>query len=103
MDEELPRGKLSEHTVNGPLRKVDANVELCDELWDVEYDYLTLPQFTEIVTSTSGILERRIAVARAMNPTLNNEFVDFDDIDPGLGMELATYLDKKLAEPPGKN
>lgn len=101
-EEELPRGELSKYTVSEGLRVSRQSVELAGALWDVEFDYLTLSQYTSTVSVVQPS-ERTLAVAKLMNPTLNGEVVDWDNIAPLLGMKLQKYLDVQLSLPPTKN
>lgn len=102
--EETPRGELSDYTASKGLRLIRANVELAGALWDIEFNYLTLPEYiAHSMTDAGDVLTLRMEIARDMNPSLNGEPVDWETISPKLGLELAKYLDLQLNLPPSKN
>jgi hypothetical protein len=102
--EEIPRGDLREHRVpDKKNRLTDTDVKLAGELWDIEYSYLSLKEYVAIAPGVQGTVERKLVVAEAMKPKMNGEDVDWEDIDPTLGLALANYLDRKLSDKPGKN
>ena len=102
----LPRGELRDHMVPTDHRVVRKDVELAGALWDIEFDYLTLAQYTSHTSNgidAGSVLSLRMALSKSMNPSLNGKPVDWDVISPVLGLELAKYLDLQLNLPPTKN
>ena len=103
MDEELPRGKLSEHKVDKDHVHTEKDVELCGALWDIEYKQLTVEDYVSVIEGIRDPIRRKLTVAKLVTITINGKEPGWSDMGPVLGLEIASFIDDKLEEGVPKN